>query len=117
MTRSRSKLKLSVSLAILLSFVGTPHASTSAKLEPKSYRDLKYPKLRDFQIPIVERVTLDNGMELFLLEDHELPLINVSTLIRTGSVYEPADKIGAARNGQLAVDVHAAALQHCQATY
>jgi zinc protease len=33
-------------------------------------------------------------MRLFLLENHELPLINMSVMIRTGSVYEPAEKIG-----------------------
>ncbi len=57
---------------------------------------MKYPKLRDIKVPDVERVTLPNGMQLFLLEDHELPLIHVSAVIRTGSVYEPADKIGLA---------------------
>jgi len=60
------------------------------------YKDLKYPKLREIQIPEIERVTLANGMRLFLLEDHELPLINMSLLIRAGSMYEPADKIGLA---------------------
>jgi predicted Zn-dependent peptidase len=35
-------------------------------------------------------------MQLFLLEDHELPLVSVSVRIRTGSIYEPADKIGLA---------------------
>jgi predicted Zn-dependent peptidase len=33
---------------------------------------------------------------LFLLEDHELPLISVSARIRVGSIYEPPDKIGLA---------------------
>jgi zinc protease len=60
------------------------------------YKKLKYPKLRDIQVPPIGRVTLPNGMQLFLLEDHELPLIHVSALIRTGSVYEPADKTGLA---------------------
>ena len=60
------------------------------------YTRLKYPKLGDIEIPQVKRVTLTNGMRLFLLEDHELPLINISALIRTGSIYEPADKIGLA---------------------
>jgi predicted Zn-dependent peptidase len=60
------------------------------------YKQLKYPRLRDIEIPEVEKVTLPNGMRLFLLEDHELPLINISARIRTGSVYEPADKIGLA---------------------
>jgi zinc protease len=60
------------------------------------YKSLKYPKLRDIEVPEVEQVTLGNGMRLFLLEDHELPLINMSVIIRTGSVYEPAEKIGLA---------------------
>ncbi len=60
------------------------------------YKELTYPKLGDIEIPEVERVTLANGMQLFLLEDHELPLINISARIRTGSIYEPADKIGLA---------------------
>jgi zinc protease len=47
-------------------------------------------------MPKVRRVILANGMRLFLVEDHELPLISVSARIRTGSIYEPADKIGLA---------------------
>ena len=62
----------------------------------RAYTKLKYPKLADVQIPKVERVTLANGMRLFLLEDHELPLISISVRIRTGSVYEPAEKVGLA---------------------
>lgn len=60
------------------------------------YTRLKYPQLGDIEIPPVARATLPNGMQLFLLEDHELPLIRISARIRTGSIYEPADKIGLA---------------------
>jgi len=60
------------------------------------YERLAYPKLGDIVVPQIERVTLPNGMRLFLLEDHELPLVYVSARIRTGSIYEPADKIGLA---------------------
>lgn len=35
-------------------------------------------------------------MVLYLLEDHELPLVNISAMIRTGSIYEPSDMIGLA---------------------
>jgi len=70
-------------------------AATRAQTVP-AYKQLKYPKLHDIQVPDVERVTLPNGMQLFLLEDHELPLIHVSAVIRTGSVFEPADKVGLA---------------------
>ncbi len=72
-------------------------AGAAAAQEPaRPYKQLKYPKLHDLQIPDVQPLTLPNGMQLFVLEDHELPLIQVSATIRTGSVYEPADKIGLA---------------------
>ena len=52
--------------------------------------------MSDIQVPQVRRATLANGMQLFLVEDHELPAISVFALVRTGSIYEPADKIGLA---------------------
>ncbi|HJT22006.1 MAG TPA: pitrilysin family protein, partial [Nitrospira sp.] len=43
-----------------------------------------------------DRVVFDNGMVVFLLEDHELPLITVGALLRTGSWLDPPDKVGLA---------------------
>jgi zinc protease len=62
----------------------------------KTHEDIKYPKLRKIEIPEVERSVLSNGMVLFLLEDHRLPLINARILVKTGSIFEPADKVGLA---------------------
>ena len=70
--------------------------SGCAEQQVTDYKSLKYPKLRDIEVPEVQQVTLANGMRLFLLEDHELPLVNVSVMIRAGSVYEPAEKVGLA---------------------
>ena len=42
------------------------------------------------------RVVLENGMVVYLLEDHELPLVNLSAMIRTGGWLEPEDKVGLA---------------------
>jgi zinc protease len=61
----------------------------------QSYRDLVFPPLT-FTPPQVERQTLPNGLQLFLVEDHELPVISMSALIKTGAMYEPADKLGLA---------------------
>ncbi len=49
-----------------------------------------------FQPPKADRVVLSNGLILYLLEDHELPLISLQVMIRTGDIYEPQDKIGLA---------------------
>ena len=61
-----------------------------------SYKDLKYPPLKEIKIPDVARFTLPNGMKLYLLENHELPLVSGFALVRTGNLFDPADKIGLA---------------------
>ncbi|MBZ5617970.1 MAG: insulinase family protein [Acidobacteriia bacterium] len=68
----------------------------AAKPSAPSYKDLKYPPLRPIQIPTVDTFTLPNGMKLYLLEDHELPIVNGTALVRTGNLYDPPDKIGLA---------------------
>src|SRR5262245_47314763 len=60
------------------------------------YNKLQYPAMHQVQIPDVKRVELKNGMILFLIEDHELPLISMSARIGCGSIDEPANKIGLA---------------------
>jgi predicted Zn-dependent peptidase len=59
----------------------------------------KYPEI-EWKIPEVgvdvKRVKLKNGMILFLKEDHDLPLINLYAIIRTGALYEPLAKAGLA---------------------
>jgi predicted Zn-dependent peptidase len=47
-------------------------------------------------VPEVERVVLENGLIVYLLPDRELPLVTVSAMVRTGAIYEPADKAGLA---------------------
>ena len=39
---------------------------------------------------------LPNGLVVMVIEDHELPLVNVTARIRTGSLLEPAEKAGLA---------------------
>jgi predicted Zn-dependent peptidase len=64
--------------------------------QAKSWKEIQYPPLPAFTIPKPEVYTLKNGMRVFLMEDHELPLIQVQALVRTGSWYEPAEKTGLA---------------------
>jgi predicted Zn-dependent peptidase len=61
-----------------------------------SYKDLKYPPLGQVKIPEPTEFTLSNGMRVFLLEDHELPLVSGSATIRTGNLFDPPQKIGLA---------------------
>ncbi len=61
-----------------------------------SYKSLKYPPLKQVKIPEPVEFTLSNGMRIFLLEDHELPVIQGLALVRTGNLFDPPDKRGLA---------------------
>jgi zinc protease len=68
-----------------------------ALAQVKRYTDIKNTPLPEFKIAKPETFTLKNGMRVFLMEDHEIPIINVRALVRTGSFWEPQDKVGLAR--------------------
>src|SRR5205814_1216585 len=52
--------------------------------------------LPPLKIPDPETFTLPNGMKVYLLENHELPVISGFALVRTGNLFDPADKKGLA---------------------
>lgn len=61
----------------------------------KPHEELTFEPI-EFKPPTPEKRVLSNGMTLYLLEDHELPLFNINGLIKTGNIYDPADKVGLA---------------------
>ena len=61
-----------------------------------SVKELHDPPLPAQEIPRPERVVLDNGMVVMLLEDHELPLVDATALVRAGERLDPAAKSGLA---------------------
>lgn len=81
-----------VGMAMLLAFVTTVYAGELSLGDP---RTMVF-KPVEFSPPEPERVVLDNGMVLYLLEDHELPLVSITATMRTGSWLDPTDKIGLA---------------------
>ncbi|MCP2597232.1 insulinase family protein, partial [Candidatus Aminicenantes bacterium AC-335-G13] len=82
-----------LSILIILAFLINP----SSVFSQKSPKELTFPPLKELKLPKVERVVLKNGMVVYLVEDHDLPMIEVSAMIKVGSKYEPSDKIGLAR--------------------
>lgn len=70
--------------------------TTEASGQVDTVAQLTYPPLAEVQIPQPERIVLDNGLVVFFLEDHELPIMQASLRVRTGSRLEPADKVGLA---------------------
>jgi zinc protease len=69
-----------------------PIAAAAAQSRP--WTKIPIPPLHAFKPQEPRRVELSNGLVIFLQEDHELPFINGSVVIRGGSRDEPAAKIG-----------------------
>lgn len=80
-------------LAFLIWFAFCSQA-VFAQMQPAPDQ-ISYPAL-EFRMPQAERIELQNGMTLFYLEDRELPLVSISAVLRTGTLYDPPGKEGVA---------------------
>ena len=81
-------LSVFVLLALMLANV------SFAQKAPKD--NFSFPALHKVEMPNVQKVTLRNGMTIYLVEDHQYPTIDLRALVKVGSVYETDDKAGLA---------------------
>ena len=61
---------------------------------PQPWKKIAIPPLHDFRPTQPKRIELPNGLVIFLQEDHELPFVDGSIILRGGSRDEPAGKVG-----------------------
>jgi zinc protease len=66
----------------------------ASRAQVNDWQKIQTPPLHAFNPPVPKKIEFSNGMIIFLLEDHELPLVTGSAIIRGGSVEEPAEKTG-----------------------
>lgn len=74
-------------LALAALFILAACSTTPKAVDP---RTLTFAPLT-FSIPKSDRITLKNGMKVYLLEDHELPIVNMTALVAAGSIYDPPE--------------------------
>jgi zinc protease len=73
-----------------------PPAAKAAPAQPEPWTKIPIPPLHEFKPKQPKRIELSNGLVIFLQEDHELPFIDGTILIRGGSRDVPAAKVGLA---------------------
>jgi zinc protease len=84
-------MRSAIPLLLLVALAAPP-----ASAQVAAPQELKYPPLPTFTVPKPTRFVLPNGLVVMVMEDHELPLVNVTARIRGGALLEPADKTGLA---------------------
>ncbi|WP_230968169.1 M16 family metallopeptidase [Nostoc sp. WHI] len=85
-----------VLVAVFVCLLLTCNFSLAATAEAKHYNELQLAPLPEIKLPKYERFVLQNGLVIYLMEDHELPLVKGTALVRTGSRLEPQQKVGLA---------------------
>ena len=72
----------------------TAKPASAATTPAQPWKKIPIPPLHAFKPEQPKRIELSNGLVIFLQEDHELPFINGTIMIRGGSRDEPANKVG-----------------------
>ena len=87
-------MRLMTILLIIIAAVLSNSLKAQDKLD-RSARPgpLKTPKV---QLPRIQKTKLDNGLEIWLVEKHELPIVAMNLVIQAGSDHDPLDKPGIA---------------------
>lgn len=103
-TKKMSKTMLSTSMKKLLIFTfvlgfmascATQETSMQqSQSSPVDIDGLEYPEINAYETPDVETFELDNGIKFYLVEDKEVPLIDLNMIIKAGSFMVPDDKVG-----------------------
>jgi zinc protease len=96
MNRQARRFMIGFFSFLLFGAVLTDGANCQEKELLKHPREMTFPPL-SFRLPKAERMALSNGMVVYLLGNSELPLIRLSAMIRTGSVYDPSNLSGLAK--------------------
>jgi zinc protease len=101
--KAATKMRFALALLpILLSTIAANAQSAPAKSETtpnpaattQPWKKIAIPPLHAFKPVQPRRIELANGLVIFLQEDHELPFVNGTILIRGGSRDEPETKVG-----------------------
>ncbi len=84
------KFTLTILIFTILVF-GTGIYGKGRKLEK-----IKFPPLNEIQKPVVESASLNNGIQIRLIEDQKFPVVNFTAYLKGGDVYDPEGKTGLA---------------------
>jgi zinc protease len=85
-----------IAIATLSLILGLSWQPVAIANTARHYTELEFEPLGEIQFPDYERYELKNGLVVYLMEDHELPLVSGSATFRTGSRFEPANQVGLA---------------------
>ncbi len=59
----------------------------------RKFEKFKYPKLRNFKIPEIKKLSIENGIKIRVMKSGVLPVVNLIAVFKGGSLFD-GDKVG-----------------------
>lgn len=87
----KSFFKYTIALFMLAVFSITNFAQSPDRTTPP-----QLPAPKALKIPVIQNFELSNGLKVVLVEKHEVPLVQLNIVVKTGTVNDPASKSGLA---------------------
>jgi len=99
--RTSLSVKTLAAAGLLLATVSAGLAQTAAKPNPKTMPETPATPpppgpAREVRFPAFQQKTLDNGLLVVVIEQHEQPLVSIRMMLNAGKAYEPDGKAGLA---------------------
>lgn len=88
----------SLTLGSLIALLGISMATTDASSQgtlDRTKRPAGQP-IPKIELPAIQKATLSNGLEVWLVEQHKLPMLSLNLVIQAGSDHDPLTKPGIA---------------------
>ena len=82
--------------AIAIMTLAASAAALPAQQRPDRSKPPGLGQAPELKLPPIQKHKLANGLAVWLVEQHEVPLVQVNLLVRTGSADDPAGKFGLA---------------------
>src|SRR5688572_15442573 len=71
-------------------------ASPALAQQPDRSKPPALGPVRDLKLPPVTKRTLSNGLPVWIVEQHEVPVVSVSLIVKSGATVDPVGKYGLA---------------------
>jgi len=96
MRRATTALRAAIFLAVLCALAGRSMFVPLAAQAPDRSHPPELGPAPQLDLPPIQKRTLSNGMPVWIVESHEVPLAQVNLLVHAGSDDDPAGKFGLA---------------------
>lgn len=96
MTRTLSTFVISCGLTLAVAAQAPPAKKPAPKSKTPPAAAAAAPVPGGLSLPAYKKVKLKNGLTLLLMEQHEIPIVSFSFIVRSGSIADPQGKEGLA---------------------